>query len=384
MSINNFFLTCTDLLKDIIININNINSPNGVSGLGDKDKKNISAKIEEDNSLFMKENNITENKSDNPFIEAFKNLVDYQKNKEIDISYDYKLLFQYINDLNHFAEKDKNVKENLDLVDVNKNLIDKFYKNGDNPNNKKVDKIFVRRFLSKKTPNFNNLYNHFTKLLDATVINIKSLYELINDESNKKYVDNICKNKAEIIQKASSSKKIFQPIINSENTSKNENIDNEIKDKKIKYRRLSSSKSEINKNEELCFDEEDADSFDTQSTKKKVIKIRKKVKSIDEKVINKLYTPFLEKTVYLRKLNPNIPGIKQQTSSSSKTNFEIKKMINDVDTISHQMKIYNNPILDPNRLNNDTYNSLVKLMLNDSSKSKINIKSSKNKGKKLK
>ena len=384
MSINNFFLTCTDLLKDIIININNINSPNGVPGVGDKDKKNISAKIEEDNSLFMKENNITENKSDNPFIEAFKNLVDYQKNKEIDISYDYKLLFQYINDLNHFAEKDKNVKENLDLVDVNKNLIDKFYKNGDNPNNKKVDKIFVRRFLSKKTPNFNNLYNHFTKLLDTTVINIKSLYELINDESNKKYVDNICKNKAEIIQKASSSKKIFQPIINSENTSKNENIDNEIKDKKIKYRRLSSSKSEINKNEELCFDEEDADSFDTQSTKKKVIKIRKKVKSIDEKVINKLYTPFLEKTVYLRKLNPNIPGIKQQTSSSSKTNFEIKKMINDVDTISHQMKIYNNPILDPNRLNNDTYNSLVKLMLNDSSKSKINIKSSKNKGKKLK
>ena len=42
-------------------------------------KKNISAKIEEDNSIFMKENNINENKSDNPFIETFKKLVEYQK-----------------------------------------------------------------------------------------------------------------------------------------------------------------------------------------------------------------------------------------------------------------------------------------------------------------
>ena len=67
------------------------------------------------------------------------------------------------------------------------------------------------------------------------------------------------------------------------------------------------------------------DSFDIQSTKKKVIKIKKRVKSIDEKVINNLYIPFLEKTFYLRKLNPNIPEIKQQISNSSKTNFEIIK-----------------------------------------------------------
>ena len=158
-------------------------------------------------------------------------------------------------------------------------------------------------------------------------------------------------------------------MYNSEILSRNEYIEIENKDKKIKkLRRLSSSKSEINKNEELCYDEEDIDSFDTQSTKKKIIKIRKKVKSIDEKVINNLYTPFLKKTVYLRKLNKNIPDIKQMTSNSSKTNFELKKMINDVDTISHQMKIYNNPILDPNKLSNNTYNSLVKLMLKDKNK----------------
>ena len=65
------------------------------------------------------------------------------------------------------------------------------------------------------------------------------------------------------------------------------------------------------------------------------------------------------------------------TSSSSKTNYEIKKMISDVDTISYQMKIYNNPILDPNRLCDNTYNSLVKLMLNDNNKKKIKVKSGK-------
>ena len=111
--------------------------------------------------------------------------------------------------------------------------------------------------------------------------------------------------------------------------------------------------------------------------------IIKKVKSIDEKVIKQLYTPFLEKTVYLRKLNPNILGIKQMTSNSSKHNFEIKKMINDVDKISYQMKVYNNPFLDPNKLSDNTYNSIVRLMLNDSNnknKNKTNIKNLKNKG----
>ena len=192
--------------------------------------------------------------------------------------------------------------------------------------------------------------------------NIKSLCEIINDDSSKKYLDNILKNRSQ----KDNNKKIIQQSIN-----KNENMENEINNKQIKkYKRLSSPKSEID-NGELWYDEEDIDSFDTQSTKKKIIRVRKKVKSIDEKIINKLYTPFLEKTIYLRKLNPNIPEIKQMTSNSSKTNYEIKKMINDVDTISYQMKVYNNPNLDPNKLSKYTYDSLVKVMLNNNSNKKI-------------
>ena len=61
-------------------------------------------------------------------------------------------------------------------------------------------------------------------------------------------------------------------------------------------------------------------------------------------------------------------------NNSSKKSFEIKKMMNDVDTISSQMKIYNNPILDPNRLCNNTYNSIIKLMINDNVKRRKAIK----------
>ena len=382
MSVNNFFLTCTDLIKDIIVSLNNnMNDQNGSNA----EKKIVFTKIEEDNSLFMKENNITEEESDNPFIETFKKLAEYQKNKELNISKDYKLLLQYIKSLIHYIEDKPENEFKLDIKDVKTNLLNRFYKEGENQN-QKIDKLFVRRFLSKKSPNFNNIFNTFTLLLNPTIDNIKSIYNLINNESNKKYLDDSVKNKVDISQKISSTKKIYQPLTNSENISKNETADNEIRFKSInKYRRLSSSKSEINKNEELCYDEEDIDSSDTQSTKKKIIKIRKKVKSIDEKVIKQLYTPFLEKTVYLRKLNPNILGIKQMTSNSSKHNFEIKKMINEVDKISYQMKVYNNPFLDPNKLSDNTYNSIVRLMLNDSNnknKNKTNIKNLKNKGKK--
>ena len=77
MSVNNFFLTCTDLIKDIIVSLNNnMNDQNGSNA----EKKIVFTKIEEDNSLFMKENNITEEESDNPFIETFKKLAEYQKN----------------------------------------------------------------------------------------------------------------------------------------------------------------------------------------------------------------------------------------------------------------------------------------------------------------
>ena len=167
----------------------------------------------------------------------------------------------------------------------------------------------------------------------------------------------------------------LKPILKTKNIENTKNKDEGKKEEKIQINKININLTKkTNALEEI-----------KNEIKQKFIKIRKKVKSIDEKVIKQLYTPFLEKTVYLRKLNPNILGIKQMTSNSSKHNFEIKKMINDVDKISYQMKVYNNPFLDPNKLSDNTYNSIVRLMLNDSNnknKNKTNIKNLKNKVKK--
>ena len=124
----------------------------------------------------------------------------------------------------------------------------------------------------------------------------------------------------------------------------------------------------FNKFEELCPDEHDNDSDETSSTKKIVIKKKRRVSSKDENIINKLYTPFLQKTKYLRKLNPNIPEIKQMTSNCSKAYHNIKKMMGEVDNIFYQMKIYNNPHINVNKLSNNTYNFLVKLVQDNTEK----------------
>lgn len=57
------------------------------------------------------------------------------------------------------------------------------------------------------------------------------------------------------------------------------------------------------------------------------------------------------------------------TSSSSKVNHELKKIIGKVNITTYQMQIYNNPILNINKLSNSTYNSLVKLIYDNTHRS---------------
>ena len=79
--------------------------------------------------------------------------------------------------------------------------------------------------------------------------------------------------------------------------------------------------------------------------------------------MNKLYAPFLKKTHYLRKLNKNMKGIKSMTTYNCKANHTLRKRTEEVDIITHQMMIYNNPLINPNKLSNTTYNSLVRLAM---------------------
>ena len=353
--IYNFFLICSDSLKDIYITITR------------------------DKNMIL--NNLEKNENNSPYIEVLKKLKDFYNNKEIIIGDDYKLLLQYIKTLIKFC-KDNNINNNTDnkipkdfLQQINNNLIEKFYKPGEV--NKTLDKVFIERFLAKKIPNYNNIFIHFTDLTEQVIENIKSIYNLIYSEENNIYLKSSSKNKL---------------LINSNNTNDSQslnsdkNINQKIKPRKT-FKKISSIKSSSNINsnsvnssynnkfQELCEDDEDYDINETFATKKFNIKKKWKVKSLDIKITNKLYKPFLEKTYYLRQLNPNIPNIMQMTIKTAKANHQISKKISGASMISRTINIYNNPAIDVNKLCDNVYNSLVKII--HKSTTKKNLRSAK-------
>ena len=342
MSVRKFFFTCSDLLKKIIIYSKNNRDINYTT-----DKKSNQTRTEDINELISRESN-SEDKN-NKFIQLYKKLEEFLKNKETIITDDYDILLQYIKNLIDFCKEHEDIISKEDLDEINSNLYEKFYK--PEKLELKIDKLFMKRFLAKNPSNFNDIYNHFISLSEQVMENIKEIYDLIHSKENEKFTEE-------------------NNISNKINDTEDTNL-NKMKQKKI-YKRNPSGRTNIsyksnnftgtNKFKELSIDEEDKGNIETQSTKKDVVKKRRILSSVDKNVINKLYTPFLGKTVYLRQLNPNIQGIKQMTSSYSKAYHNINKMIGEVDVVSNQMKIYNNPNLDANQLCDNTYNSLVRLI----------------------
>ena len=238
------------------------------------DKKNSQNKTEENNELSSKENNNSEDKN-NKFIQIYKKLDEFLKNKEIIITDDYKLLLQYIKNLINFCKENENIISKEDLDDINLNLYQKFY----DPEKieQKIDKLFMEQFLTKNSPNFNDIYTYFISLSDQVMENIKEIYDLIHSKENEEFLKEI-----------NIPHKISDEDINLKNfpyTSKNNHSKKAKKNKqkqKRKYTRGSSSKSVIsfksnniygaNKFTELSIDEEDNINYENQPTKKKVIK----------------------------------------------------------------------------------------------------------------
>ena len=108
----------------------------------------------------------------------------------------------------------------------------------------------------------------------------------------------------------------------------------------------------------------DEDDIPDNYTKKKVKKaLEKKINSQEKNIVDKLYSPFLLKTSYLRKLNQNLKGIKSMTTLNCKTNHTLRKRKGEVDNLTHQMFIYSNPLINPNKLANQTYNSLAEIAI---------------------
>lgn len=72
-------------------------------------------------------------------------------------------------------------------------------------------------------------------------------------------------------------------------------------------------------------------------------KIKKLENNKNKNFIEKFYKPFMNKRIYKTKLNENISSVKKMTRNSAMENFILEKKKRQIDKISQEILIYNNP-----------------------------------------
>ena len=297
----------------------------------------------------------------NPYIKVLEKINEFYQNEDVYISKDYKLLLQYIKNLIKFCKEKGDVLPKDALEEINSDLFNKFYKPGEI--NKKLDKEFINQFMTKKNKNYNNIFIHFTELVDPVIDIIKSIYNLIasNENENINIINNYNEdNENKIIERRFSS-------ISPKSKRNNRRFNNL---NSLKYENKSAYLSA-----ELCKDEEDIEKTVKIDNAPKNKRGKWRIKLLDKKIVDKLYEPYMAKILNLRRFNSNIPNIKMQTNLISKINNQILKKIEEVNNISRKMRPYENPDIDTNKLNNDTYNSLIKLIKDNNYNNKNNYMS---------
>ena len=387
MANKNFFIKCNDYLKQIINTIDTINT---IEKKENEKKKSNTIENENMSELESKENKeelTTDIKIDQDFTKMFveenDQLEKLLKKMEENIPNDKKALVKYIKELINYIEKDKSLSELFNIDELKNDLLYHFYKDQEG---KKIKTTFYNQFELKRFPKLRDTFNHFTIYLEPTVNHIKNIIKIIKEtEANNNMVNiiNLKNNKFQkkTLKEASklsilSSKNVFKSLgdlqeskpsdtkekINLRYISRIQNVNNRI------FQGFGTTSSQKDTSySELEFmgggkiDEDDI--LDNQVEKKEKKVVRKRVNSIEENIVNKLYSPFLEKTWYLRKLNKNMKGIKSMTTYNCKANHTLRKRTGEVDIVTHQMLIYNNPMINPNKLAKSTYNSLVKLAI---------------------
>ena len=351
MAMKDFFMKCDDYLKQIksaIETLANFEKKGNVEdGSMQEYLKNIS---EEDSKLEelikkMENNNI---KDRNNLVNYIKNLIDYSQNEE-------------------------ELKNMFDINELNADLLYNFYKDLET---KKIRSIFYKQFKLKNFPQLETEFNYFSVNSEDSLNRIKNLIKIVNDLEKSEHLNFI------LNQKASKNKRKMREMtkLNALSSTANKNIlpqtskdlgkiDNLRYLQKNRvfngFRTISLSTQKDTSYSELEFmtgGKIDEDDIPDNYTKKKSKKIKKKkFSTIEENIVNKLYSPFLKKTSYLRKLNQNMKGIKSMTTLNCQVNHTLRKRKGEVDILTHQMYIYNNPLVNPDKLANQTYNSLVGL-----------------------
>jgi len=351
MAMKDFFMKCDDYLKQIksaIETLANFEKKGNVEdGSMQEYLKNIS---EEDSKLEeliqkMENNNI---KDRNNLVNYIKNLIDYSQNEE-------------------------ELKNMFDINELNADLLYNFYKDLET---KKIRSIFYKQFKLKNFPQLETEFNYFSLNSENSLNRIKNLIKIVNDLEKSEHLNFI------LNQKASKNKRKMREMtkLNALSSTANKNIlpqtskdlgkiDNLRYLQKNRvfngFRTISLSTQKDTSYSELEFmtgGKIDEDDIPDNYTKKKSKKIKKKkFSTIEENIVNKLYSPFLKKTSYLRKLNQNMKGIKSMTTLNCQVNHTLRKRKGEVDILTHHMYIYNNPLVNPDKLANQTYNSLVGL-----------------------
>ena len=178
------------------------------------------------------------------------------------------------NEFNSFNHDEKNNKELLSLS--NSEILEI---NNDNDLLSADPSVTYSYIDGEIVANFNNVYIHFSSLSDQVMENIKEIYDLINSKENEKYLDeNTFSNKINDEDfNLLSPKKASQASINNNESQSIEGKSFKMKSKR-KYKKIPSAKSMniksnnaigIDKFQELCLDEEDKETVETQATKKK-------------------------------------------------------------------------------------------------------------------
>jgi hypothetical protein len=385
----NFFLKCIDYLKQI---------ENAINALNDTDKKEKEKKkhaLNEDNiSEIESKNNLKENDDntsniniDQEYLKMItkenQQLEELLKSMTEKISIDKKTLVNYIKELIDYTKTNDELKEIFDLKELNNDLLYRFYKDKEC---KKIKTSFYKQFELRRFPILKDTFNHFTTYIEQIINNINQIITIINEsEKNISYLINM-KNNRQFSKKSRELSKLV--ILSRKNSSNNikENLDNIFNyndsNDKINLRYNSplhkkkifegmgpatamsdkdTSYSELEFMSGGKVDEDDI--LDNEVDKKQKKIIRRKVNSIEENIVKKLYSPILDKTHYLRQLNKNIKGIKSMTSNNCAVYHTLRKRTKQVDILTNQMLIYNNPRINPNKLVNSTYNSLVNLAI---------------------
>ena len=355
LSNKDFFMKCNDYLKQI---------KTSLEPLVNFEKKEKIEKIESTNDLLKEYlNNIIEEEKE------LDELVQNMNDKIVDDKYH---LVNYIKSLINYSQSDEKLKKMFDKNELNSDLLNVFYKDLDS---KKIKTIFYKQFKLKNFPILEKVFTHFSQNLDDITNNITKIISIVNELEKSERLNMILSHRA-----SKSKKRREMTKLNAINTIANKNIlpqnskelgkmDNlrYIQKNRIfkGFKTISLSTQKDTSYSELEFmtgGKVDEDDIPDNYTRKKVKRIKKrKFNTIEENVVNKLYSPFLKKTSYLSKLNKNMKGIKSMTTLNSQVNHTLRKRKGEVDILTYQMYIYNNPLINPDKLANQTYNSLVGL-----------------------